>query len=95
MNSVKTSEIEERKISYWNPVVFLAREKRIWDVQKDWEMNRSHVDSNIINAFGIMGDIQDLKDEHKTLMSHAIGYLGAVFAVITVICTIVQMVKNL
>lgn len=93
VNSVKTSEIEERKISYWNPVVFLAREKRIWDVQKDWEMNRSHVDSNIINAFGIMGDIQDLKDEHKTLMSHAIGYLGAVFAVITVICTIVQTIR--
>lgn len=93
VNSVKTSEIEERKISYWNPVIFLVREKRIWDVQKDWETNRSHVDSDIINAFGILGDIQDLKDEHKTLMSHAIGYLGAVFAIITVICTIIQTIN--
>lgn len=93
VNSVKTSEIEERKISYWNPIVFLKREKRIWDVQYDWEMNRSHIDCHIIRAFGLITDIRDLKDEHKTLMSHAISYLGAIFAIITVICTIVQTIK--
>ena len=95
VNCVKTSEIEERKISYWNPIIFFQREKRIWNVLYDLEMNRSHVDCCIINAFGIMGDIQDLREEHRALMSHTIGYFGAIFAIITVICTIVQMVKNL
>ena len=94
VNSVKTSEIEERKISYWNPFVFFRREKRIWDALYDLEMNRSHVDCNIINAFGTMGDIQDLREEHRALMSHTIGYIGAIFAVITLICTILQIVKE-
>ncbi len=56
-------------------------------------MNRSHVDCCIINAFGVMGDIQDLREEHRALMSHTIGYFGAIFAVISVICAILQTIK--
>lgn len=93
VNCVKTSEIEERKISYWNPIIFFQREKRIWNVLYDLEMNRSHVDCCIINAFGVMGDIQDLREEHRALMSHTIGYFGAIFAVISVICAILQTIK--
>ena len=42
-----------------------------------------------------MGDIEDLREEHRALMSHTIGYFGAIFAVISVICAILQTIKIL
>lgn len=91
INSVTINEIRQKRISYWNPIVFLQRGKQLWDILYDMETNKSHLDDKYLETFEITRRLHELKEEHRTIMNHTFSYMAAIFTVVTIICSIIQI----
>lgn len=93
VNTATTNEIEVRQQSHINPLVFIKRAYRLWEIIYELDMNPYHRDDVIIERFGITNKIAELKEEYKSILNLAIGYATVFIAVFTLIFTIAQLCR--
>lgn len=87
INDVVTSEITPQEKSYFNPLTIIRRGYKLWQLIYDLDINKYHISYDIHSSFGIDTSMQEIRNEYKDLVTHAISYLAIIIAIITLIVT--------
>ncbi len=90
INDVVTSEITPQKKSYFNPLTIIRRGYKLWQLIYDLDINKYHISHDIHSSFGIDTSMQEIRNEYKDLVTHAISYLAVAIAVVTLIVTVLE-----
>ncbi|MBR4897491.1 MAG: hypothetical protein IKZ48_01710 [Prevotella sp.] len=89
MNNILTSETEHNDRSYLNPVIFIRRSFKLWNILYELDVNRYHINTGIHNAFGINDTLEKVREEYMSILQHAINYLIIVFTLVQILIAII------
>lgn len=93
INIEMTNEIDFQGRSYLNPVVFLKRMIHLWNILYELDVNRYHINNDILSAFGIHESLDSIRQEYRDLLQHTMNFIMAFIALVTVILTCAQICK--
>ena len=88
-----TNEIDFHGRSYLNPAVFLKRMIHLWNILYELDVNRYHINNDILSAFGIYESLDSIRQEYRDLLQHTMNFIMAFIALVTVILTCAQICK--
>jgi len=93
INMEMTNEIDFHGRSYLNPAVFLKRMIHLWNILYELDVNRYHINNDILSAFGIYESLDSIRQEYRDLLQHTMNFIMAFIALVTVILTCAQICK--
>ncbi len=88
MNIVATSEIIEKKHSYFNPYIFIKRGLQLWKIIHELDINLYYHNNDFLESFGVRKYMEDITNEYKFLLQHGTNYLIAVLTILTLFTSI-------
>lgn len=93
INKITTNEIAYHERSFLYPWIFLHRLWLLWEILYDVDSHKYHINQNFHEAFGILKQLESIKDEYNTLLNHTLSYSMALITVIATIFTFMQLWK--
>ncbi len=93
IDNVKTNEISPKLKSYVNPFIIVRRCYNLWKIIHEVDINNHHTSNDINNSFGNTTNIAEIRTEYRNLLAHALNYLLAIVAILTLIVTIISVCK--
>lgn len=85
INRVLTNETGKTDKSYLNPLIFISRFRKLWHILYDLDMNISHTNHDINEAFGITKDVAKIRDEYKLLLQHIMNFMLFIIAILQLV----------
>ena len=85
INRVLTNETGRTDKSYINPLIFISRFRKLWHILYDLDMNISHTNHNMNEAFGITKAVAKIRDEYKLLLQHIMNFMLFMIAMLQLI----------
>lgn len=90
INNVLTSETEHNDRSYLNPIIFIKRGFKLWNILYDLDVNHYHIHSEMHNAFGIRDLIEEIREEYKSILQHTMSYVVILFTIVQILIAIIK-----
>ena len=93
INKVTTNEIAIHERSFLNPLIFFKRLWLLWEILYDVDSHKYHVNNYFQKEFGILSQLDDIRNEYNSLLNHSLSYSMAVVTVIAAFFTFIQLWK--
>lgn len=93
INKVTTNEIAIHERSFLNPVIIFKRLWLLWEILYDVDSHKYHVNNNFQREFGILKQLDDIKNEYNGLLTHSLSYSMAIVTIIATFITFIQLWK--
>lgn len=93
INKVTTNEIAYHERSFLYPWIFLHRLWLLWEILYDVDSHKYHINQNFHEEFGILKQLQSIREEYNTLLNHTLSYSMALITVIAAFFTFMQLWK--
>lgn len=93
INKITTNEIAYHERSFLYPWIFLRRLWFLWEILYDVDSHKYHINQNFHEAFGILKQLESIREEYNTLLNHTLSYSMALITVIAAIFTFMQLWK--
>lgn len=93
VNKVNTNEIAVHDRSFLNPWIFLRRLFSLWEILYELDTHKYHVHQTFMERFGIYKELETIKAEYNSLLTHAMSYFSVIIAIFAVILTVLQLWK--
>lgn len=89
-NDVQTSEFSRQEKSYFNPITFINRGFRLWKIIYELDINKSDQNEKMLNSFGVAKNIEEIKEEYKSILTHGMAYFALIIALVSLMTTIID-----
>lgn len=89
-NDVQTSEFSRQEKSYFNPITFINRGFRLWKIIYELDINKSHQNEKMLNSFGVAKNIEEIKEEYQSILTHGVAYFALMIALVSLLTTIID-----
>ena len=93
INKVTTNEIAIHERSFLNPVIIFKRLWLLWEILYDVDSHKYHVNNNFQREFGILKQLDDIRNEYNGLLTHSMSYSMAIVTIIATFITFIQLWK--
>ena len=93
INKVTTNEISIHERSFLNPVIIFKRLWLLWEILYDVDSHKYHVNNNFQREFGILRQLDDIRNEYNGLLTHSLSYSMAIVTIIATFITFMQLWK--
>lgn len=93
VNKVNTNEIAVHDRSFLNPWIFLRRLFSLWEILYELDTHRSHVHKTFMERFGIYKELETIRAEYNSLLTHAMSYFSMIIAIFAMVLTVLQLWK--
>ena len=93
VNKVNTNEITFHDRSFLNPWIFLKRLFSLWEILYELDTHRYHVHKTFMERFGIYKELETIRAEYNSLLTHAMSYFSVIIAIFAAILTVLQLWK--
>ena len=93
VNKVNTNEITVHDRSFLNPWIFLKRLFSLWEILYELDTHRYHVHKTFMERFGIYRELETIRAEYNSLLTHAMSYFSVIIAIFAAILTVLQLWK--
>lgn len=93
INKVATNEIAIHERSFLNPIIFIKRLWLLWEILYEVDTHKYHVSNFFQKEFGILKQLDNIRNEYNSLLNHSVSYSMAVVTVIAAIFTFLQIWK--
>ncbi|MGM9708432.1 MAG: hypothetical protein ACI3ZB_02320 [Prevotella sp.] len=93
INKITTNEIAYHERSFLYPWIFLRRLWLLWEILYDMDSHKYHINQNFHEAFGILKQLESIREEYNTLLNHTLSYSMALITVIAAMLTFMQLWK--
>ncbi len=93
INKVTTNEIAIHERSFLNPVIIFKRLWLLWEILYDVDSHKYHVNNNFQREFGILKQLDDIRNEYNGLLTHSLSYSMAIVTIIATFITFIQLWK--
>ena len=90
---VNTNEIAEHDRSFLKPWIFLKRLFLLWEILYELDTHRYHVHKTFMERFGIYRELETIRAEYNSLLTHAMSYFSVIIAISAAILTVLQLWK--
>lgn len=93
VNKVNTNEIAVHDRSFLNPWIFLRRLFSLWEILYELDTHRYHVHKTFMERFGIYKELETIRAEYNSLLTHAMSYFSMIIAIFAMVLTVLQLWK--
>ena len=93
VNKVNTNEIAVHDRSFLKPWIFLKRLFSLWEILYELDTHRYHVHQTFMERFGIYKELETIRAEYNSLLTHAMSYFSVIIAIFAAILTVLQLWK--
>lgn len=93
VNKVNTNEIAVHDRSFLKPWIFLKRLFSLWEILYELDTHRYHVHQTFMERFGIYKELETIRAEYNSLLTHAMSYFSVIIAIFAVVLTVLQLWK--
>lgn len=93
VNKVNTNEIAVHDRSFLKPWIFLKRLFLLWEILYELDTHRYHVHKTFMERFGIYRELETIRAEYNSLLTHAMSYFSVIIAIFAAILTVLQLWK--
>lgn len=93
VNKVNTNEIAVHDRSFLNPWIFLKRLFSLWEILYELDTHRYHVHKTFMERFGIYKELETVRAEYNSLLTHAMSYFSVIIAIFAAVLTVLQLWK--
>lgn len=89
-NDVLTSEFTRQEKSYFNPITFVKRGFKLWKIIYELDINKSHQDERMQKSFGVAKNMDKIKEEYQSILTHGMAYFALMVALVSLLATIID-----
>lgn len=93
INKVNTNEIAVHDRSFLKPWIFLKRLFLLWEILYELDTHRYHVHKTFMERFGIYRELETIRAEYNSLLTHAMSHFSVIIAISAAILTVLQLWK--
>ena len=87
-----TNEIALHERSYVYPGIFVKRLILLWELLYELDTHRYHINPAFQAEFGIATQLDNIRQEYNSILTHAMSYSAGFIAVFTAFLTILTLV---
>lgn len=92
INKIMTNEIALHERSYVYPGIFVKRLILLWELLYELDTHRYHINPAFQAEFGIATQLDNIRQEYNSILTHAMSYSAGFIAVFTAFLTILTLV---
>lgn len=81
INKVNTNEIAVHDRSFLKPWIFLKRLFLLWEILYELDTHRYHVHKTFMERFEIYRELETIRAEYNSLLTHAMSYFSVIIAI--------------
>ena len=93
VNKVNTNEIAVHERSFLKPWIFLKRLFLLWEILYELDTHKYHIHKTFVERFGINKELETIRAEYNSLLTHAMSYFNVIIAIFAAILTVLQLWK--